>query len=159
MFAEKLILLPTPHLVTKHWQVTVNRADPRLVDMYERHYSCYRYADGRSRNQAIAPGQYIAVMTANLDALFVWQKSKYRADKQDGINCAVFRNEGAAKSSLLIQEAMELAWLKWGYQRLFTFVDARKIKSSNPGYCFKMAGWQSAGVTKTGLLIFEYLKG
>lgn len=155
---ETLILTPTPYLLTEHWTITMNRASPDLVAMYERHYSCHQYADGRIRTQAIAPGQYIAVMTSNKDALFIWQKSKYRADKQQGINCAVFRNEGVIKSSILIREAMELAWMKWGYQRLFTFVDARKIKSNNPGYCFKLCGWKSAGMTNSGLHVLEYCR-
>ena len=42
------------------------------------------------------------------------------------------------------------------------FVDAAKVASGNPGYCFKLAGWQlardAAGKpkrTKRGLLILE----
>lgn len=153
---ETLVLKPTPKTMSKHWQVTVNRADRRLLDMYERHYSCYQYADGRTRNQGVAPGQYIALMTEALDALFVWTKQKYRADKQFGVSCAVFRNESNVLSSTLILEAMEIAWQRWPGERLFTFVDASKILSSNPGFCFKMAGWRSCGVSSSGLLIFDF---
>lgn len=32
--------------------------------------------------------------------------------------------------------------------RLYTYVDRRKVRSPNPGYCFKVAGWRNCGVTK-----------
>jgi hypothetical protein len=153
---ETLILEPTPELVGRHWQLSVNRADQQLVAMYERHYSCYQYKDGRKRTQAVAPGKYIALMTVNRDALFIWSQQKYRADKQQGINCAVFRNESNILSSDLITEAVEIAQRRWPGERLFTFVDGSKITSANPGYCFKKAGWKRCGTTAAGLLIFEW---
>jgi len=36
-----------------------------------------------------------------------------------------------------------------------TFVNAAKIKSSNPGCCFKKAGWQHVGFTQGGLYAFQ----
>lgn len=38
---------------------------------------------------------------------------------------------------------------------MFTFIAPSKIRSANPGYCFKMAGWHKTGVTKGGLDILE----
>jgi hypothetical protein len=32
---------------------------------------------------------------------------------------------------------------------------ARKIRSSNPGYCFKRAGWRKVGMSKSGLILLE----
>jgi len=150
-----LCLINMPVLTGVYWEITVNRADNRLLDMYERHYSCYQYKDGRERRQGVSPGQYLALMTARLDALFVWHKSKFRRDGQIGINCAVFRNESTVLSSLLIEEAAEIAWRRWAGERLFTYVNPAKIRSVNPGYCFKMAGWTLTGESKTGLLLFE----
>lgn len=38
----------------------------------------------------------------------------------------------------------------WPWQRLFTYVWDAKVKSVNPGYCFKMAGFGYAGCNKDG---------
>jgi hypothetical protein len=34
---------------------------------------------------------------------------------------------------------------------MFTYVDPRKIRSRNPGYCFKVAGWAFIRRTTEGL--------
>jgi hypothetical protein len=50
---------------------------------------------GRKRYQFVGPGENIVLRTAAADAMFVWRN--YIDDtipKQDGIECAVFRNEG-----------------------------------------------------------------
>jgi len=86
-------------------------------------------------------------------ALFVWLRNTVeRYDGQTGVNCTVFRNEGAGLSSELIQEADELAWQRWPGLRHFTYVDDAKIRSSNPGYCFLQAGWRRAGRNMDGRL-------
>jgi hypothetical protein len=81
------------------------------------------------------------LLTPDLKALFVWRKFK-DGSGQEGVNCAVFRNEGAGLASALILEAEEWAWRRWpDERRLYTYVDAKRIRSSNPGYCFIRAGW------------------
>lgn len=89
------------------------------------------------------------------DALFVWRK--FTSDNgQEGINCAVFRNEGTERASDLIREADEIADRRWPGERHYTYVNARAIKSTNPGYCFLRAGWRRCGITKWNkLLILE----
>lgn len=73
------------------------------------------------------------------------------------LNCAVFRNENKKLlSSALIKEAVAIALKRWPGERLYTYVNAKKIKSSNPGYCFKAANWKYCGKTKGGLVILEY---
>ena len=68
------------------------------------------------------------------------------------------RNEGQRLSSELILEAEALAWSKWPGERFYTYVDPRKIKSKNPGFCFLKAGWRKCGITKVNkLLILEKL--
>ena len=65
-------------------------------------------------------------------------------DKLDAYRCSYFRNEGAGLSSELIVAAMDLTHDMWGYppkDGWVTWVDRRKVESSNPGYCFKQAGW------------------
>jgi len=42
----------------------------------------------------------------------------------------------------IILEAEKLAAEKWGPNRAFTYVDPAKIRSPNPGFCFKVAGWR-----------------
>jgi hypothetical protein len=37
-------------------------------------------------------------------------------------------------------------------------VNPRRVRSSNPGYCFQLAGWRRCGITKIRkLLILEAL--
>jgi hypothetical protein len=51
-----------------------------------------------------------------------------------------------------------LAWQRWPGKRLFTYVWDAKVKSANPGYCFKKAGWQHCGRNADGrLTILEKL--
>jgi hypothetical protein len=94
------------------------------------------------------------------DALFCWKRyagGVSRDGKQVGVVCSVFRNEGPVLSSLLIREASAHAWERWPGERLYTYVNPAAIRSTNPGYCFKQAGWRPAGTSADGsLLILEY---
>ncbi len=134
--------------------------DPRGFALFSRHYTATNHPRRRdpsnpSRYQFVGPGEKMVLLSADCRALFVWRRFIDDSGQQ-GINCAVFRNEGDELSSLLILEAEQLAWGRWPGQRLYTYVDARKVKSRNPGYCFKMAGWRECGETKKrGLLILE----
>ena len=130
--------------------------DPSVRAVFDRHYSRRRYADGRSPALFVGPGEKMVLRTAACDAIFVWRKF-IPLDGQRGVNCAVFRNEGAALSSWLIRAAMVLAWRRWGKERLYTYVDARRILSTNPGWCFLCAGWRRVGRTKDrGLVILAH---
>src|SRR5574341_65804 len=131
---------------------------PRGRWLVDRHYSARRYKDGRKPKLFIGPGEKMALMTTDGMALFVWRKFKDDSG-QIGVNCAVFRNEGPYLSSELILEAEQLAWQHWPGERLYTYVNAKAIKSVNPGFCFKVAGWQQIGLTKGGLVILEKLPG
>jgi hypothetical protein len=136
------------------WRVTRD-GDRHALAMYERHYSAHRYVDGRKRQLFVGPGEKLVLLTFDGSALFVWRKFR-SLDRQEGINCAVFRNEGGFRSSGLIREAMTIAWGRWPGERLYTYVDANEVRSSNPGYCFLMAGWRKCGVTKDrGLVVLE----
>jgi hypothetical protein len=96
----------------------------------------------------------MVLITPECNALFVWRKF-ISDDGQEGVNCAVFRNEGTRLSSELINEAEILAWSRWPRERLYTYVAPRKIRSTNPGYCFLMAGWNPCGHSKGGLVILD----
>ncbi len=139
---------PTP------W-IEVKDGNPIGLALYERHYSAYRYADGRTRRLFVGPGEKTVLLSPCGKALFVWRKFR-SLDHQEGVNCAVFRNEGAGLSSWLILEAMRIAWARWPGQRLYTYVNPRRIRSSSPGFCFLKAGWQKCGITrKRRYLILE----
>ena len=122
--------------------------------LFSRHYSKYQYKDGRKPKLIVGPGEKMLLMTSDGTALFAWRKY-ISDDGQNGINCAIFRNEGHLLSSTLILEAEQLAWGRWPGERLYTYIDPLKINSSNPGYCFKMAGWNKCGTTKSGKIILE----
>jgi hypothetical protein len=98
----------------------------------------------------------MVLLTPGGDALFIWRKFKDDSGQQ-GVNCAAFRNESELLSSDLITEAMGLAWVRWPGQRLYTYIDPKRVRSTNPGYCFLAAGWHKWGTTKNGKLILEAL--
>ena len=120
--------------------------------LFDRHYSRHFYKDGRKPKQFVGPGEKMLLMTSDGTALFVWRKF-ISDDGQTGVNCAVFRNESERLSSSLILEAEQFAWDRWPGERLYTYVNPRGIKSVNPGYCFKRAGWKPCGITKVNKLV------
>ncbi len=141
---QQLIWLPVPD----------GNADARAL--YHRHYSRYVYRDGRQPKKILGPGEYLLLLTPDCTAVFAWRLFIDKCPLAGGLNCAIFRNEGDRLSSELIQEADELAWLRWPkIARHYTYVNPRKVQSRNPGYCFIKAGWHKCGVTAGGLLVFE----
>lgn len=125
-----------------------------LRELYKRHYSSYKYRDGRKPKKFVGPGQYICLTLPDRKALFVWRK--FIDDSgQSGVNCAVFRNECEILSSNLIREADAIADFCWPGERHYTYVRPEAVKSRNPGWCFLCAGWKRAGFTKKGLLILS----
>ena len=140
--------------LSEHW-VAVKDGNLQALEIMKRHYSWHEYKDGRKHTLFVGPGEKMVLVTKDYDALFVWRKFR-SADRQVGVNCSVFRNESSILSSMLIKEAMQIAWNRWKGERLFTYVNAKKIKSQNPGACFKKAGWRRCGITKVNkLLILE----
>jgi hypothetical protein len=135
------------------WYVTKD-GDWTCLEMYERHYSCYEYKDGRKRSQFVGPGEHIVLRTGDGDAFFVWRKFIDDSGQQ-GINCAAFRNESEHKSSELIRQADAIADFCWPRERHYTYVDAKAVRSANPGYCFQVAGWRRCGMTGSGKLVLE----
>lgn len=136
--------------------VPVHDGDPTALSLIEQHYSFHRYGDGRPRTRFVGPGERMVLVTPDASALFIWRKPKFPGrDRQQGVNCTAFRNEGSQQSSELIRAADELAWRRWPEQRHYTYVNPRKIRSTNPGYCFLQAGWSKCGLNQEGLVILE----
>lgn len=139
----------------------IKDGNSKALILYEGHYSA---RPNRNSKLICGPGGKLLLLTHCHKALVVWRKhmdkciDERTGQPQQGINCAVFRNEKSRyRSSDLLLAAEAWAWQRWPGERLYTFVDATKIESDNPGYCFKCAGWQTCGRTKSGLLILEKL--
>jgi hypothetical protein len=138
--------------------LTVKDGDERAFALFQRHYSFHVYGDGRrrygyrNRFLMLGPGEKMVLLSPNCDALFAWRKFIDKSG-QTGVNCAIFRNESPVQSSLLIIEAERLAWARWPGQRLYTYVNAGAVASSNPGYCYQMAGWRKCGKSQAKRLI------
>ena len=131
--------------------------DAECSILADRHYS--RRTIGA--RQFAYSGRKLVLRDAPGDVVFVWLwcRDELRMDGQTGYNCSIFRNESKRRSSDIILEAEQEAFLKWGPNRMYTYVDSRKIKSTNPGYCFKCAGWKKTGMSKSGLdLLVKDLK-
>lgn len=136
--------------------------DARAFALMSRHYSFQAYADGRrqefgnrNRHLFVGPGEKLVLLGADEMGLFVWRRFIDKSG-QVGVNCAVFHNESGRKASGLILDAEQIAWARWPGERLYTYVNAAKVASPVPGYCFRRAGWKHCGESKAkGLLIFE----
>lgn len=106
----------------------------------------------------LPPGQKMTLMTQWGDAGVGFVYQRHRLDGEVGVYLSFFRNEGDVLSSRLLVEALVVAWrLRWPCASFFTFVDPTQVRSTNPGYCFKQAGWDYAGRTKSrNLMIFRH---
>jgi len=120
-------------LWTRSW-----RADPRGAALADRHYDRQKIG----AKQFVPPGSCVVWAGAWINSLF--------------------RNEGAGLSSALIRAAVRASIDEFAakgvaipWRGMVTFVDSRKVRSRNPGYCFKVAGFIRVGETKDeGLLAF-----
>ncbi len=123
--------------------------------LFSRHYTYNKKRDQismfwqRNRNYSLiaGPGEKMVLITADESALFVWRKF-ISMDHQEGVNCAVFRNEGTVLSSDLIRAADALAWERWPGERLYTYrVRTRRAASEILGQMFPTNGWNHFGWT------------
>ncbi len=141
-----------------HWYPTSQR-NPVVVDLFSRHYSSKKN-NANKRDWLnfgiLGPGESLTLINSSGTALFAWRRQSYRMDGYRGVECSVFRNESQTQSSDLIKEAVSLALGKWPDEQFFTFVNPLLVKSTNPGYCFKAAGWENAGVSARGLVVLAY---
>jgi hypothetical protein len=129
--------------------VESNQSDIELCWLADRHYSRKKHGSA----QFVGPGRQLVLRDALGDIVFawLWAYDNMRLDGQTGYNCTIFRNESSRRSSEVILEAEQAAIRRWGPNRMFTYINSMKIRSPNPGYCFKVAGWRYAGQSQTGL--------
>jgi hypothetical protein len=128
--------------------VITTHFDGEMSMLADRHYS-RRTVGAR---QFMYSGRKIVIRNTEGTILFgwLWAHDDKRMDGQTGYNCAIFRNESERCSSDVILECEQIAFAKWGPNRLYTYVNPGKIASVNPGYCFKMAGWKFLRRAKDG---------
>ena len=73
----------------------------------------------------------------------------------------LFRNLGAGLSSDLIRSATAMTYAVWQErygempdERLRTEVDVKKVRSSNPGFCYQAAGWEKGERKRNKLFLY-----
>lgn len=129
------------------WQRT-KKFDPECAAMADNHYS--RRTVGSP--QFMPPGQTVVLKAPG--ALFGWWRPHpdsgiVAMNKLDGWTCTIFRNESTVRSSELILEAeyalTEYVGTDCGPSGMITYVWDKRVRSTNPGCCFKIAGWKKAG--------------
>ena len=123
------------------------RADPRAAAIADRHYN--RKSPGSA--QFAPPGSVVVLLA--LDALDIARAlwvSTHQLYTDHGLGDVwmntTFRKEDGCEhlASELIREAVAATRAAWGDppEGTVSFVDARKVRSSNPGYCFERAGFE-----------------
>ena len=133
--------------------VKTDRVDAEMRLLADRHYS----REHRGHREFLGPARTLVLRDTPGDVLFawIWPEDGMRMDGQTGYNCAIFRNESQRRASEIVLEAEQAAIAYWGPNRMYTYVDPRKVASPNPGYCFKIAGWRFVRVTRKGLHLLE----
>jgi hypothetical protein len=124
--------------------VPILDGDATAAATYQRHYSSAKTRARRLERGTtlfLGPGEKLVLSTPCRRALFAWRLARYRKDDQLGVECAIFSNLSAGRSSDLIRAADAIADERWPGERHFTFVNPRAIESTNPGFCFLCADW------------------
>lgn len=138
-----------------------HRFDRECLPLADRHYS--RQKPGSP--QFVPPGRCVVLKAGSpVDAVWVssWPLAEYtKHDWAGAWVCSMFRNESRVLSSDLIRLAVAATCHEWGRPPelgMVTFVKASAVRSVNPGYCFKRAGFRRVGETKANrLLAFQLL--
>lgn len=135
--------------------VRTSHFDQECRALADRHYS-RRTVGAR---QFCYSGRKLVLRDTQGLVVFVWMfpDPELRMDGQTGYNNALFRNESARRSSEIILEAERMAFDKWGPNRCYTYIDAARVRSANPGYCFKVAGWRFVRLSAGGKHLLEKL--
>lgn len=132
----------------------VEKCDPDCVRLADRHYSRRKVGSP----QFMPPGQTIVLITPERDAVFGWWRPHPDSGLEalnglDGWTCTIFRNEGRRLSSELVlaaERSLLATRFDIGPDGLLTYVWDERLRSTNPGYCFKVAGWKVAGKSWDG---------
>lgn len=133
------------------WMIAT-KFDATGAALADRHYS--RRTPGSP--QFMPPDQTLVLVGRHVDAVFGW----WRPDPSSGIvamngldgwTCTIFRYEreggGELASQLILAAETQLreSARGCGPDGMLTYVWDKRIRSSNPGACFKFAGWRVRG--------------
>jgi hypothetical protein len=147
-----------------HWRYsTSGKYDVDGVRLVRGHYSRRK----PNSPQFMPPGETIVLVNSERTAVWGWWRphpsSKIVAmNGRDGWTCSVFSyhppqaTRPLLASELVLDAERALAALErdgltaapCGPDGMLTYVDARKVRSSNPGYCYKLVGWVRVGRAK-----------
>lgn len=127
----------------------VTKFDARCAALADRHYSRRKVGSP----QFMPPGETIVLYRPG--AVFGWWRPHPRSGiKQmnglDGWTCTIFRNESTGLLSSELILAAEDFITDCGTDGLITYVFDAKIRSTNPGACFKAAGYRRTGRSADG---------
>ncbi len=153
---QPLLFLPQTSSVriTEHWHI-IKDGDAAARAVFDNHYSRYRYKDGRQPKLFVGPGEKLVLATKDYSAIFAWRRYLDDWLKEPAVWCAIFRNDSEVLSSELIRQAGTVANCRWPGEPWYTYVNPAEVKSGNPGYCFKLAGYEKIGETKSGLHVLR----
>jgi len=140
--------VPNGRVVTDYWE-QVGKFDPRTAALADRHYNRRKVGSP----QFMPPGQTLILLSHDEAAVFGWWRPHPDSgipaiNGLDGWTCTIFRNESDVLSSRLILDAEQALYQTGrdiGPDGLLTYVWDSRIRSVNPGSCFKHAGWSIRG--------------
>jgi len=123
-----------------------NKADPVGCRLADGHYSRRKVG----APQFMPPGDTLVLIADDDSAVFGWWRPHPASGLRsmngfDGWTCSIFRNTGSYLASELVLEAEAILVRErgdCGPSGLLTYVWDRKVRSSNPGFCFKVAGYR-----------------
>ena len=135
------------------WKLA-DKFSPAGAALADRHYS--RRKPGSP--QFMPPGETVVLVTWDRCAVFGWWRPHPRSGLKamnglDGWTCSIFRREGGVRASDLILAAEDFLVASGkgcGPDGLLTYVDVRKVPGTNPGACFRHAGYRSRGWSADG---------
>ena len=139
------------------WKLS-NTANKIACQLADRHYS--RRTIGAP--QMMPPGRKIVLLSIDNNAVWGTHWPYHELVMHsfgDCWICSIFRNESNYLSSKMISQAESVTRFIFGDPPsggFISFINKNKIKSENPGYCFKMAGWTKIGKTKSGLIVLNH---
>lgn len=140
------------------------RADPEARAIADRHYNRQKVG----APQFVPPGRCLVLKRPGALWITSFPEAEYVMHEWAGaMVCSAFRRESGPLASTLIRSALAATVWKaetdagWGGLPrpshgwpMVTFVDRKKVRSTNPGLCFLEAGFERIGETKGGLLAF-----
>lgn len=133
-----------------------HKYDPIGAALADGHYSRRKIGSP----QFMPPGETLVLVSPDGASVFGWWRPDPRSGIKgmnglDGWTCTIFRRTGGTRASDAIlaaeSELVAYATERWsgtafpvcGPDGLLSYVWKKKVRSSNPGFCFKCAGWRA----------------